>query len=54
LTKEFQVGICKKEIYLKTRRLGGTDLSLTTVGIGTWPMAGAGGGGWGHKMTRTP
>ena len=49
MTKEFQVGICKKEIYLKTRRLGGTDLSLTTVGIGTWPMAGAGGGGWGPQ-----
>ena len=34
---------------MKTRKLGGTNLSLTTVGIGTWPMAGAGGGGWGPQ-----
>ena len=34
---------------MKTRKLGGTELSLITVGIGTWPMAGACGGGWGPQ-----
>ena len=28
---------------MQTRRLGGTDLELTTVGLGTWAI---GGGGW--------
>ena len=34
---------------MKTRRLGKSDLNLTTVGIGTWPMAGPGGPGWGPQ-----
>ena len=28
---------------METRKLGGTDLQLTTIGLGTWAMAG---GGW--------
>ena len=34
---------------MKTRRLGTTALNLTTVGIGTWPMAGSGRTGWGPQ-----
>jgi aryl-alcohol dehydrogenase-like predicted oxidoreductase len=34
---------------MKTRRLGNTDLNLTTIGIGTWPMAGSGKSGWGPQ-----
>ena len=34
---------------MKTRRLGNTDLQLTTVGIGTWPMGGPGKVGWGPQ-----
>jgi len=34
---------------MKTRRLGNTSLQLTTVGIGTWPMAGPGKTGWGPQ-----
>jgi aryl-alcohol dehydrogenase-like predicted oxidoreductase len=34
---------------MKTRRLGNTALNLTTVGIGTWPMAGSGRTGWGSQ-----
>ena len=30
---------------LTTRRLGSTDLELTTVGFGAWAI---GGGGWAH------
>jgi len=34
---------------LKTRKLGNSSLNLTTVGIGTWPMAGSGRTGWGPQ-----
>jgi aryl-alcohol dehydrogenase-like predicted oxidoreductase len=34
---------------MKTRKLGATNLNLTTVGIGTWPMSGAGRTGWGPQ-----
>ena len=34
---------------MKTRRLGTTDIYLTTIGIGTWPMAGSGRSGWGPQ-----
>jgi aryl-alcohol dehydrogenase-like predicted oxidoreductase len=34
---------------METRRLGNTDLKLTTIGIGTWPMAGSGRTGWGPQ-----
>ena len=34
---------------MKTRRLGNSDLNLTTVGIGTWPMSGSGRTGWGPQ-----
>lgn len=35
---------------MKTRKLGATDLEFSTVGIGTWPMGGAGPGmSWGPQ-----
>ena len=34
---------------MKTRKLGNSSLNLTTVGIGTWPMAGSGRTGWGPQ-----
>ena len=34
---------------MNKKRLGNTDLLLTTIGIGTWPMAGAGKTGWGPQ-----
>jgi aryl-alcohol dehydrogenase-like predicted oxidoreductase len=34
---------------VKTQRLGATDLYLTTVGIGTWPMGGPCSSGWGPQ-----
>ena len=34
---------------MKTRKLGSTPLNLSTVGIGTWPMAGSGRTGWGPQ-----
>ena len=34
---------------MKTRKLGNSTLNLTTVGIGTWPMAGSGRTGWGPQ-----
>jgi aryl-alcohol dehydrogenase-like predicted oxidoreductase len=39
----------KRRIILKTRKLGNSSLNLTTVGIGTWPMAGSGRTGWGPQ-----
>jgi aryl-alcohol dehydrogenase-like predicted oxidoreductase len=34
---------------LKTRKLGATSLNLTTVGLGTWPMANTDQFGWGPQ-----
>jgi aryl-alcohol dehydrogenase-like predicted oxidoreductase len=34
---------------MKTRKLGATPLNLTTVGLGTWPMAAADAFGWGPQ-----
>jgi len=39
----------KRRIFLKTRKLGNSSINLTTVGIGTWPMAGSGRTGWGPQ-----
>ena len=34
---------------MKTRKLGNSSLNLTTIGIGTWPMAGSRVCGWGPQ-----
>ena len=34
---------------MRTRRLGNTDLELTTVGLGTWAIGGSWQFGWGHQ-----
>ena len=34
------------DALMRTRRLGDTDLELTTIGLGTWAM---GGGDWGFS-----
>ena len=34
---------------MKTRKLGSTSLNLSTVGLGTWPMAGTDRFGWGPQ-----
>jgi aryl-alcohol dehydrogenase-like predicted oxidoreductase len=39
----------KKDFNMKTRRLGTTDLYLSAIGIGTWPMGGPGRIGWGPQ-----
>ena len=37
---------------MKTRKLGNSALNLTTVGIGTWPMAGSAEPAGGPRMTK--
>ena len=34
---------------MKLRKLGGSDLEITSVGIGTWAIGGEGAFGWGPQ-----